>query len=212
MALTSRKDFSSEQSVSGPEGDTEMRNFEDVLCDFASKDNEGWSVENIERAGVELGRNSYPALLWNLNQLRPLRPEVAAVVVPSAWSGAEFPNRQLSGKRWRLLFDIAGYTVDGVPSPLPTSTLRLWRGAHPKYRRGWSWTDDRDKAQWFAARNALLTGPDDEVVWVADVQPDRLLAKITELRGESEYVVDARGLKVTDSRDRGPGGDEQAPG
>ncbi len=189
-----------------------MRNFDDVLCDFASKDNEWWSVENIERAGVELGRNSFPALVWYLNLLRPLRPEVAAVVVPSAWSCAEFPNRQLRGTQWRLLFDIAGYTVDGVPSPRPTSALRLWRGAHPKYRRGWSWTDDRDRAQWFAARNALLTGPDDEVVWVADVQPDRLLARITEHRRESEYVVDARGLKVTASCDRGPGRDEQPHG
>ncbi|MBA2769841.1 MAG: hypothetical protein H0U35_12085, partial [Sporichthyaceae bacterium] len=95
----------------------------DMIYYFVSEDIE-WSVENIENAGCRLGRNKYPALLWYLNRLRPLRPEVAAVVVPSAWSGAEFPNRQLRGTQWRLLFDIAGYTVDGVPSPRPTSALR----------------------------------------------------------------------------------------
>jgi hypothetical protein len=64
------------------------------------------------------------------------------------------------------LFDLAGYTVDGAVSELPTSPVTLWRGVIPEHRNGWSWTYDRDLAQWFADRpHHVGRGR----VWVADV-------------------------------------------
>jgi hypothetical protein len=59
-----------------------------------------------------------------------------------------------------------------------------------------SWTDDQELAKWFADR------PHNKgrgQVYAAHVAPARLLARISEQRaGESEYVVDARGLAVAD--------------
>ncbi len=150
------------------------------------------TAEEIEAAGVILGRNSYPALVSDLLWEGLLTPEAAAVVVPSAWLHVEFPNRALGDDEWAELFHLAGYTVDGVPAARPTGSMRLWRGALPEHRRGWSWTDDRALACWFANRphNAGRSQ-----VYVATVELGRLLARITG-RNESQYVVDTRGLPV----------------
>ena len=89
------------------------------------------SAEDVEEAGCRVGRNAYPALVSDLYDEGLLSPEVASVVVPSAWSLAEFPNRLLDESLWLLLFDLAGYTVDGVRAPRPAAPLHLWRGGHP---------------------------------------------------------------------------------
>ena len=152
------------------------------------------SAEDIETAGGRIGRNAYPMLVMLLASYGLLTPEVARVVVPSAWSDVEFPSRALTRDCWRALFLSAGYTVNGVPAERPTESLRLWRGSLPGHRYGWSWTDDRALAQWFANR-PHNTGRG--LVHVADVEPARLLARITHVReGEREYVVDARRMKV----------------
>ena len=63
-------------------------------------------------------------------------------------------------------------------------------------RNGWSWTDDRQVAEQFAKSRALQLGHLCSV-WVADVEPSALLARITEERpGEQEYVVDGREISV----------------
>ncbi len=106
----------------------------------------------------------------------------------------EFPNRAVDEDIWRALFDLAGYVVNGQPSEQPAEPIELWRGALPEHRNGWSWTDDRDLARWFADRPHNRGAGK---VWAASVEPVRLLARITDHReGESEYVVDARGLAV----------------
>lgn len=152
------------------------------------------TADEIETAGARLGRNAYPVLVADLHAEGLLLPDVAAVVVPAAWSLVEFPNRTLSADLWRALFDLAGYTVEGVPASRPSEPLQLWRGALHEWRAGWSWTDDRDLAQWFADRPHNAGRGQ---VWTADVEPARLLARISEQRaGESEYVVDARGLEI----------------
>ncbi len=154
------------------------------------------SADDVETAGCRLGRNYYPALVCDLWGEGLLEPAVAAVVVPSAWSDVEFPNRTLDDDVWSLLFALAGYTVDGVPAERPEATMRLWRGALPGHRSGWSWTDDRSVAQWFAER--VHNGGQGRV-WTAEVEPPRMLARMGEgvgRPGESEYVVDARGLTI----------------
>ncbi len=152
------------------------------------------SAEDVEIAGGRLGRNSYPALVADLNLEGLLDAAAAAVVVPSAWSDVEFPNRALDEDTWGRLFELAGYTGDGVPAARPSEPLKLWRGAVPAHRAGWSWTDLPAVAEWFAARPHNFG---EGRIWTARVEPGRLLARITHQRpGESEYVVDARGLPI----------------
>lgn len=152
------------------------------------------TADNIETASGRLGRNLYPALVVDLYAGGLLVPDVAQRVVPAAWSAVEFPSRACDDELWRALFDLAGYVEDGTPGQRPATPLTLWRGALADHRNGWSWTDDRAMAKWFADR------PHNDgkgVVWTAEIEPARLLARITQERvGESEYVVDARGLHV----------------
>jgi hypothetical protein len=152
------------------------------------------TAENIEEAALRLGRNWYPALVSGVSQAGWLSAETARIVVPAAWSSAEFPMLQLEPDEWRELFDLAGYTIECVATARPTESLTLWRGALSEHRNGWSWTDDRDLAQWFADRPHNAGRGQ---VWAAAVDPCRLLARISEQRpGESEHVIDARGLAV----------------
>lgn len=167
----------------------------DELVEHVASAAERPSADDIMGASCQVGRNHYPYLLASLYAEGLVDREVAAVVVPDAWSMVEFPNNALDEEEWESLFDEAGCTVDGVPAKRPNHHLHLWRGAIPECRNGWSWTDDRELAGWFAARphNAGQGR-----VWTADVEPHRLLAKIgMNVRPkESEYVVDARGLTV----------------
>lgn len=156
------------------------------------------TADNIHVAACSLGRNYYPALVCTLYHEGMLwgacGADVARTVVPAAWSAAEFPMIQLDAEEWRDLFDLAGYTMDGRPAERPGESLTLWRGALPEYRDGWSWTEDRDLAQWFAERPHNRA---DGRVYAAIVEPSRLLARISQERaGENEYVVDARGLRI----------------
>lgn len=169
------------------------------------------SADVVFAACCRLGRNA-PALVLSLHYEDCLLAEVAAGAVPHAWSAVEFPHQALAEGEWRELFDFAGYTREGVPADRPTEPLTLWRGALAEHRRGWSWTDDLDLARWFADRP--LTDRRGRV-WVATVEPARLLARISTFRtveparllaglsqaqtGEPQYVVDARGLDVADN-------------
>ncbi|MDP9395148.1 MAG: hypothetical protein M3Q27_13285 [Actinomycetota bacterium] len=156
--------------------------------------------DELETALSRLGRNSGPALLVDLMAEGLLTADTAAACVPSAWCGCEWPNRTLDDDLWRRLFDLAGYTVEGVPAERPMGALRLYRGALPAHRRGWSWTDDRELAQWFGGRPH---NGGSGMVWTASVTPGRLLARISrEREGESEHVVDARGLRVVAAQRR----------
>ena len=151
---------------------------------------ESVTVDMLVSAGIRFGRNSYPTLVAEVDEMGLLTPQVASRVVPDAWSSAEFPFAHLGADRWAELFDQAGYTVDGIVTARPTRPLKLWRGALGEGRDGWSWTDDREQAAWFAAR-PFYEGA--AKVWVAKVPPEALLARITEARpGENEYVVDTR--------------------
>ncbi len=154
----------------------------------------------LEEALARLPRNYGPTLLVDLMAECLLTAEAATQCVPSAWCGCEWPNRTLDDDLWRRLFDLAGYTVEGVPAERPMGALRLYRGALPAHRRGWSWTDDRELAQWFGDRPH---NGGSGMVWTASVAPGRLLARISrEREGESEHVVDARGLRVVAAQRR----------
>lgn len=65
--------------------------------------------------------------------------------------------------------------------------ITIWRGHRDWNQDGWSWTVDRDKAEWFARR---LADPDDEML-VTEARVDKAdVIAYFEGRGESEIVVD----------------------
>jgi hypothetical protein len=57
-----------------------------------------------------------------------------------------------------------------------------------------SWTQDVEKAQWFAARTSLFYGEPTGMVFTATVDPTWVLGAINGGRGEAEIVVDPVGL------------------
>lgn len=153
------------------------------------------SVEQVEAVELRLGRNYGPAILFDLFSGGKLAPEVATALVADFWSMAEYPQDCLDDETWDELFDLAGYTVDGRPATKPPEPIQLYRGSTEEFARRWSWTDDRDRAEWFASR--AVGPPGERTVWTALVEPWRLRARIHESsRGESEYVIDTVGLEV----------------
>lgn len=150
-----------------------------------------------------VGRNNEPALLFDLYYAGLLTAEAATRCVASAWSIAEYPQDLIPDDTWRALFDLAGYTVEGQPAERPTEPLRLYRGSPEQFRDRWSWTDDRDSAERFATGGLRARLPG--TIWTAQVEPWRLFCHIHEhSRGESEYVLDTRGL-VIERADSTPG-------
>lgn len=159
------------------------------------------TLDDVETAFARVGRNAGPALLADLHYEGGLAPAWYAPLVPSVWNRAEWPQDHLPRDMWRELFAAAGYTVDGNRRGRPTAARTLYRGADEAHRDGWSWTDSKRQAQWFADRP--IHNPPGQV-WTAVVEPDRLLAHLTGKggrRGESEWIVDTDGLRITPTTD-----------
>lgn len=167
----------------------------DDLLDYLLGDPDPYDHEELLTALGRVGRDHGPYVVAVLHTWGELLPRHAGVVVPDVWSGVEHPLAALDRGAWRKLFDYAGYTFNGRRRARPRLSRVLFRGADEAHRDGWSWTDDRDLAQWFADRD-MHKAPGR--VWQATVDPSRLLARITSVReGESEYVVDTDGLAIT---------------
>lgn len=160
-------------------------------------------VSRDELASVLLGvgRAHAPGLMWDLHALGVLSKD-SYLETAGVWSMVEYPIRALDGDGWQELFDEAGYTVDGEPAERPTKPVRLYRGAVDESACGWSWTDDLGVARKFASGELWHSGGRAGRVWVATVEPWRLLARISD-RQESEYVVDPYGLAVDPLPDEG---------
>jgi hypothetical protein len=129
--------------------------------------------------------------MWELHEIDQLEAN-AYLLAGDFWSSAEYPENALDRSGWRTLFQLAGFTIDGVPAARPAEPLRLWRGSVPERRANWSWTDSREMAVDYArgfARRSLGN------LWTAQVEPWRLFCR-NEDREEFEYVVDTDGLDI----------------
>lgn len=157
-------------------------------------------IKQLDQARSRIGRNHGPELLWCLHLERLLDPDVAAAHVGEVWCMAEYPDVYLDHDAWRLLFEMAGYTRDGVRVDRPAEPLTLYRGSVRQRRADWSWTDRLEVAERFAAGG--IGGRPAGVVWRAVVEPWRLFARIDDEdgRNESEYVVDTQGLVIVEHR------------
>ena len=105
--------------------------------------------------------------------------------------------RLFDADTWRDLFELAGYTEDGKPAERPAEPLTLYRGSVPERKALWSWTDNREVAARYASGNYYRRPSG--ILWVATVDPWRLLARNTD-RSEYEYVVDTEGLVIVEAR------------
>ncbi|WP_331727191.1 hypothetical protein OG871_39680 (plasmid) [Kitasatospora sp. NBC_00374] len=94
------------------------------------------------------------------------------------------------------MFRAAGYTADGVPAQLPSAPVELWRGSVPERRRDWSWTASLAVAQGYAAGTAAVR-PAGKLY--RTVAPPSALLAYNSGREEDEYVVDTRGLRISEA-------------
>lgn len=173
------------------------------MIELVAGDCHAWTPDDWQTASTRVGRLPAVTLLDALAD--QLRPDTFASAVPEAWVSADYAEMRDQRTRWLTWFRRAGYTHELVRADPPAKPLRLWRGAIWELRRGMSWTDDRDRAQWFAdrAQGVRVRGGGEE--WVSDgmlfttLAPSRsLLAYVHEMgRTESEYVIDPHGLRIT---------------
>lgn len=147
-------------------------------------------AEMFSQACCALDRNEGPALLFDLYHAGAIDIGYYPSVVADVWSMAEFPERHFEmPDTWRDLFEAAGYTHDGQPAPRPTAPVTVYRGCDHERRFGMAWTDDLERAQWFADRNL---GKGTGQVYVHRAVPSELLAFIdASNRHEREYVLHA---------------------
>ncbi len=155
--------------------------------------------ELLHLTGVSPGRNELPVLLADLcyEGWFVFRPDELAPAIEDAWTGSEFPLRQVEMAFWLELFEETGFIYNTVSDEAarPREPITLYRGATQDAAAGMSWTDRVEEAQWFADRFPHLVCK----VWTAQVEPSRLLAHFHDpgkSRGEWEWVVDSHGLTV----------------
>lgn len=144
------------------------------------------------------GRNSGPELLADAYSDGKVTAETVTALIGGIWSGAEYPNRDLDRDTWRWLFKVAGFTIDGIPAERPTGPIALWRGSVPERRIDWSWSTDRAIAEGYANGTAARR-PRTGRLYAMTAPPEALLCA-NNGRGEAEYVVDTRGLQITELR------------
>ena len=115
-------------------------------------------------------------------------------VLATIWIGVESPSRSGVAKaRVVRMFRAAGFLSDNptITTP-PPEGLTIYRGCHPQYRLGLSWTTDQVKARWFAQRFGSIINTQ---LYRAQVSGRRILAMFGG-RKEAEVVVNPRGLRT----------------
>lgn len=150
------------------------------------------------RAFYELGHLSatrdLPAFALLVLMSRVLDEGTERDLAVFAWRAPEFPEGG-DGALWRETWRRLGFCSDMEDEPAPTETMRLYRGAVPRHKRGMAWTEDLDRARWFARRFPKSEHFGQGRVYVADVEPRRVFARISG-RGEEEWVIDTQGLAI----------------
>jgi len=140
-----------------------------------------------------VGRNEQPKRLYQAWRRGEIDGVGLRVLILDVWSGAEWPA-QLGHRAWIEMFTAAGLVTDGCDAP--KSPLTVYRGATLSRMRGFSWTLDFDRAQWFAARTRLFGMP--AAVYRLACPPTLVLGVIfgePSGRGEREIIVNPRRLR-----------------
>lgn len=94
--------------------------------------------------------------------------------------------------RSRLMYEHEQVHIQRLPEVAPL----IFRGySLPGKARGWSWTFDRDKAEWFARRFATKTAD----LAIGEVYRKDIVAYITG-RDEEEVIVDPHNVRVLETQ------------
>jgi hypothetical protein len=153
-------------------------------CRLARKGETDW-----EYLQYGMGRNELPELLYFIGHFLP--DDQFLKGLHDAWTGAEWPERIMPRRDWLPLFERAGYHDRNGPAQ-PPEVITLWRGGTLRTRM--AWTDNRERAEFFAASPCF---PTPRKLWTVTVRADRLLAHYHDPeigRGE-EYVINPTGLR-----------------
>jgi hypothetical protein len=153
------------------------------------------TTDEFEQLLGYAGMRNGPALLFDAWAGRHITPETITATIGEVWSCAEYPDQNIDRDGWRILFRKAGFTIDGKPAERPTEPLTLWRGSVPERRRDWSWSTDRTVADGYANGTGARR-PKGRLYRV--VAPPEALLCANNGREEAEYVIDTRGLRITE--------------
>jgi hypothetical protein len=133
---------------------------------------------------LALGRNEQPERLWRAWWGGEIDDETLREWILPTWQLAEFPARYLRHRDWLDMFGATGFLSDGADeAPDP---LTVYRGAEPCGMRGFSWSWEPQRAEWFACRLALAGRP--ASVYEVTLRRDLLLAVI----GASKAAASAK--------------------
>jgi len=111
-----------------------------------------------------------------------------------AFTSAKLNNRRIGERLLRQLFALADRgRLRDAGDPLPSAgPFTLYRGVagvgQDRRERGLSWTDSRDKAQWFADRSATMLKLEDPAVFTCRVKEQHVYYYTNE-RKEREFVI-----------------------
>jgi hypothetical protein len=146
------------------------------------------------KAAAAAGRNAGPALLFDWWYGGRLTTEELHAVIGDVWVSAEWPAAALGQRQWVEFFRIAGFVADDG-RPMPTEPMKVYRGSTWGRRRGMSWSEDREQAEWFA--NRWTARGRTALVLETLVEPAAVLALLSDKdgRAESEVVVDPAMLR-----------------
>lgn len=125
-----------------------------------------------------------------------LSSAVLTYLVPPLWRFRD-DRCEVPVGSWRALFEGCVYTHDFevAQRPLRWRPYTLYRGATVENRYGLSWTGDVDQARYFA-RSRQAPGVRGSV-WQCRVPANRVLARVSAMSWEDEYVCDVRNCTVT---------------
>lgn len=154
------------------------------------------TTEEVARALRSCGRNEAPRTLFDLYLTARVPEAVLRDVLIGVWTTAEFPARSVSRAIWLHWFDVANRVAR---YPVPAAPIQIFRGATPIFRRGMSWTTDRDRALWFSNRFSDGSLRRAGELYQVTVSPDVVLADVDAAagdggRGEGEIIVHPRRL------------------
>lgn len=154
------------------------------------------TVDVAEKFGLyRVGSHELPALVFDLFYSRQMTdPADVAFAVSCAWSSSHLPAANLPIDIWIELFQVGGYTEDGMPAERPSEPVTLYRSSTPGRVHRLAWTASLSVAQRFLEINEARYGKASRFIYTVTVEPERLLAHITD-RDEDEYVTDTRGLR-----------------
>jgi hypothetical protein len=164
---------------------------------------EEWRTPDDIRAALDSFKNLAPDLLDDLWREKRIDKSLLQQVLLDVWRYTDHTS-VWSARWWRSLFRETGFLSDGAARP--SRPLTVYRGCTSPGRRGFSWTVNRARAEWFADHWFKHGYADPGHLYRLGVKPCDVLAiisgrdkvatlldgKTIQYGGEDEVIVDAR--------------------